>query len=647
MASAREEAQRLIEEGLTVVPAHPIRKHPLVPWAQWQTEDPPDSLVERWLGREFEGANYAIVCGKQLVVIDADSQEAEVWIKENLPFTPRTVKTSRGRHFYFQASPDLEIRNSTNVNAKIDVRGKGGIVIAPGSVHESGAVYTEEVVEGFDGDWRELPPVRQADVSRIEDFNKGSVLLDPSKLGVEEGGVGVSGRNDAAARKAGLLINNGYSLTETIEELLEWNKFNRPPLEREEVIRTARSIMQTHERNEGVREKEKEKQLVEIKEELSHRLEPKPFAIKDFAAIPKREWVYGRHYIRKFLSVTVAGGGTGKTALTMAEAVAMATGRNLLGVETEKRRVWVWNLEDPLEELHRRLAAIMLHYGIDPEEYEESLFVNSGRDDRLMVTQKIGDQIVPTPVVDLLVEFITRCQIDVVIIDPFVATHDINENDNMAMNAVVTQWAVVADRANCAIEIVHHTRKAQAMRSNVSYDDARGASALTDKARHVRRLVKMTPDEARLAGIDESLAWRYTREADSKDNLAPPTTDNSWREMRSIDLPNGDNVGVVEAWSWPDAFSDITVQDLEAVKGRMKEGNWRLDVRSKHWFGNAVAEALELDVLEASVKSKIKQLMEVWLENGQFEIFEMVDAKARRSFSYVRPIWPSEELVPF
>ena len=113
MASAREEAQRLIEEGLTVIPAHPVRKHPLVPWAQWQTEDPPEHLYERWLGQEFEGANYAIVCGKQLVVIDADSQEAEVWIKENLPFTPRTVKTSRGRHFYFQASPDLEIRNST------------------------------------------------------------------------------------------------------------------------------------------------------------------------------------------------------------------------------------------------------------------------------------------------------------------------------------------------------------------------------------------------------------------------------------------------------------------------------------------------------------------------------------------------------
>ena len=640
--SAQEEAQRLIEEGLTVIPAHPIRKHPLVPWAQWQTEDPPDHLYERWLGREFEGANYAIVCGKQLVVIDADSQEAEVWIKENLPFTPRTVKTSRGRHFYFQASPDLEIRNSTNANAKIDVRGKGGIVIAPGSVHESGAVYTEEVVEGFDGDWRELPPVLQTDVLRIEDYNKGGVLLDPSKLGVEEGGVGVSGRNDATARKAGHLIKNGHSLNETIEELLQWNQFNRPPLDREEIIRTARSVMQTHERNEGVREKEKE----ETKEVLKGELEPVAFALSDFSSIPKRDWIYGRHYIRKFLSVTVAAGGTGKTALTLAEAMAMASGRDLLGVETEKKRVWVWNLEDPLEELQRRLAAICIHFGIEPSEYKDHLFVNSGRDSQLVLATQEGNQSVLTPAVDVVTQFIQAYNIDVVMVDPFVSSHRLNENDNTGMDLVVKAWGRIAEEGHCAVELVHHVRKAQAGAS-ASYGDARGASALTDAARHVRRLVKMTPDEARLAGIDESTAWRYTREADSKDNLAPPTTDNSWREMRSIDLPNGDNVGVVEAWAWPDAFSDITVQDLEAVKGRMKEGDWRLDVRSKHWFGNAVAEVLELDVLEASVKSKIKQLMEVWIDNGQFEIFEMVDAKARRSFSYVRPLWSTEELAPF
>ena len=98
--------------------------------------------------------------------------------------------------------------------------------------------------------------------------------------------------------------------------------------------------MQTHERNEGERER-KRKAVSRDKRRALAPTRTETLCNKRFRSHSKREWVYGRHYIRKFLSVTVAGGGTGKTALTMAEAVAMATGRNLLGVETEKRRVWV------------------------------------------------------------------------------------------------------------------------------------------------------------------------------------------------------------------------------------------------------------------------------------------------------------------
>ena len=642
--AARDEAHRLWEEGFTVLPAHPRDKHPLVRWQQWQNEDPPENLVTDWLtSSRWDNCNYAIVCGKQIVVIDADSEEAEVWVKDNLPFTPRTVKTARGRHYYFKSTPGLEVRNSVNADAKIDVRGKGGIVIAPGSVHESGAVYTEEVTPGFDADWRELPPLNQFDLERINSYNnEGNLNFDQSELGVSQGAPGVSGRNDAAARKAGYLIGQGYSVDETIDQLVHWNQYNTPPLTRKELLTTVKSIAQTHERNHP-QELEAPTPVIIEQIELAA---PQPFTITDFASIPKREWVYGRHYIRKFLSVTVAGGGTGKTALTMAEAVAMATGRPLLGVETEKRRVWIWNLEDPLEELHRRLAAIMLHYDIDPDEYAESLFVNSGRDHRLMVTKMIAGEPVHTPVVDQMIEFITRCQIDVVIIDPFVSTHSVQENDNHAIDMVVKQWSKIADKANCAIEIVHHTRKAQQGQRSVSYDDARGASALTDAARHVRRLVKMSPDEAKLADIEESQAWRYTREADSKDNLAPPTSDSSWREMRSVDLPNGDNVGVVEPWEWPDPFSDVTVEDLEAVKSRLKDGEYRLDVRAKNWFGHVVADVLDLATSEAAVKSKIKQLMAVWISNNEFEIYEMAD-KSRRKFTFVRPLFVVSEPAPF
>src|SRR5690606_4620106 len=60
----------------------------------------------------------------------------------------------------------------------------------------------------------------------------------------------------------------------------------------------------------------------------------KPFIPVDPATIPPREWLYGRHLMRKFVSVTVAPGGVGKSSLAIVEAVAMASGKPLLGYST-------------------------------------------------------------------------------------------------------------------------------------------------------------------------------------------------------------------------------------------------------------------------------------------------------------------------
>lgn len=634
---ARQEAHRLIEEGFTVVPVHPQKKIPIVPWAQYQDAEVPNQLYEQWLSDRFNGCNFAIVCGKQIIVIDTDSSEAEVWVRENLPFTQRTVKTARGRHFYFRAIDGLNIRNSTNAEAKIDVRGKGGIVVAPGSTHETGHIYTEEIAIGMDGDWRELPAITQQDLAKIEGYNNPLSLVNAASTGVIEGN-----RNAEACRKAGVLINRGYTEREIVEDLLRWNQHNQPPLETSEIVRTVHGIVQAWNREQA----QKANELKELQADLSHTIAPQPFSLTDFAAIPKRQWIYGRHYIRKFLSVTVAAGGSGKTALTLCEAMAMASGKNLLGTETEKRRVWVWNLEDPLEELQRRLAAICLHYEIDVDDYRDYLFVNSGRDSQLIIAEQDNNQSVLTPAVEVVTEFIQSYNIDVVLVDPFVSSHRLNENDNSGMDLVVKAWGRIAEQGQCAVELVHHVRKAQQGQS-ATYGDARGASALTDAARHVRRLVRMTPDEARLADIPEDQSWRYTREADSKDNLAPPTTDNSWREMRSVELPNGDNVGVVEPWEWPDPFSDVTVHDLEAVKRALKGGTYRFDVRSKDWYGHHMAEVLGMDTDEAAVRNKIKQVMAVWLKNAEFELYEMMDPNTRKEFKYIRPLFETADEVPF
>ncbi|TGN61780.1 hypothetical protein E4L95_09185 [Paracoccus liaowanqingii] len=91
--------------------------------------------------------------------------------------------------------------------------------------------------------------------------------------------------------------------------------------------------------------------------------------MRDPAQIPPRQWLYGRHLIRGFVSLTVAPGGLGKSSLLVAEILAMAAGRPLLGDNpAHPLRVWLWNGEDPSEELQRRIQATCLHFGIEAED---------------------------------------------------------------------------------------------------------------------------------------------------------------------------------------------------------------------------------------------------------------------------------------
>ena len=70
---------------------------------------------------------------------------------------------------------------------------------------------------------------------------------------------------------------------------------------------------------------------------------PTAFKWRDPATLQRRQFVYGTHYIRKFVSTTLAPGGAGKTSLGIVEALAICTGRPLLGravqcVDMEWRR---------------------------------------------------------------------------------------------------------------------------------------------------------------------------------------------------------------------------------------------------------------------------------------------------------------------
>ena len=124
------------------------------------------------------------------------------------------------------------------------------------------------------------------------------------------------------------------------------------------------------------------------------------------------------------MTATIAPGGLGKSTLVTAETLAQVSGKDLLGVAPEGRlRVWLWNLEDPKVETERKIQAVALHYGLTPEDIGDRLFVDSGRDQPLVIATatRTGAMIV-RPVVDALVAEIIRRKIDVIVIDPFVSS---------------------------------------------------------------------------------------------------------------------------------------------------------------------------------------------------------------------------------
>ncbi|MGE7469242.1 AAA family ATPase [Bosea sp. NPDC003192] len=371
-----------------------------------------------------------------------------------------------------------------------------------------------------------------------------------------------------------------------------------------------------------------------------------PFVLMDPSTIPTRKWLYGRHYVRRFVSTTVAPGGLGKSSLGIVEALAMVTARDLLGVRVrEPLRAWLWNGEDPRDELDRRIAAACLHYRISAPDIADRLFVDSGRDLPIRIVEMAAGQrtVVAVPTVQGVEQAIRENEIDLLVIDPFVASHGVPENDNGAIDRVAKTWAGIAERCNCAIELVHHVRKSASGAEGYTVEDARGGSSLIGAVRSARVLNAMSKEEAERAGIEEGHRRLHFRVDDGKSNMAPPLERANWFKMISVGLGNGrglepeDNVGVATAWEMPGVLDSVTADDCERVIAMVRaDPAYRHDSRASNWIGFAIADVLGLDVDRKADREQVNRVLRIWIDNGALAIQRRQDEQ-RKMRSYIIP----------
>lgn len=252
-----EAARAYAERGWSVIPMHAHGKRPLVAWREFQQRRASADEIDRWFER-WPDANVGIVTGRisGLVVVDIDAQHggpdsvaALETLHGALPPTVEALTGGGGRHLYY-AHPGPLVSNRVAMRPGIDLRGDGGCVVGPPSVHPSGRRY--KWVAGRDPGRQTLarPPVHF--------FGRGMSTDPPGhsrsnwrRLVRED--IAPGQRNNTIASLTGHLLRHEIDVDVARELMLAWNRSHcRPPLPDDEVVQVVSSIARLHERTQDV-----------------------------------------------------------------------------------------------------------------------------------------------------------------------------------------------------------------------------------------------------------------------------------------------------------------------------------------------------------------------------------------------------------
>lgn len=225
------------EAGLPVFPLRTRGKEPTTTHGHLDATRDPSKIAEFW--QRHPTANIGLAVPRGLVVVDVDNRDALLQLKaedRHLPATARCA-TGRGLHFYYRTT--AEIHNAVGLLPGVDLRGQGGYVVVPPSIHPSGARYRWEVP---------LSPTSLADApawlieaAAPKPGPRPRPPEDWRELAVE--GVGKGARNNSVASFAGHLLRREVDPFVVLHLLLAWNATScRPPLPEREVARTVDSI---------------------------------------------------------------------------------------------------------------------------------------------------------------------------------------------------------------------------------------------------------------------------------------------------------------------------------------------------------------------------------------------------------------------
>jgi len=577
--------------GFPVFPLVVNGKTPLYEgtWYEDATTDP-DTIRAMWTDpvlRRERNYNIGMDCTGR-VVYDVDVKEGKDGINQYAQmggtYDTLVVQTpTGGYHCYFEGPDSANVQDMFGEDGGIDVRSHHGYVVAPGSTID-GVAY--EVVNDVDPIWitPELEAPLKDPYERRESSVEGSLdseaSIDAGRRFLESAPVAIEGDHgdETTFKTAARLVREFALSVPTAYELMaeHWNERCLPPWQLDELLEKVENAASYGTADLGRLDPSVAFRTVSV--------EPPPtvFQQKDIGfgnavsafSIPPRPWMLDRILMQRDLTLLLAPGAAGKSSVSLAIAAHMAMGENFGPYKCHGAcKSIVYNGEDDTDEQSRRLYAVCLSYGFDYATVNSQIMLLSGDDLEMKLVVPQGRTAVANEVmVNQIIEIASDPDVGLVIYDPLVDLHDVDEGDNPQMNTVMRTMKHIAREANVSSLILHHTTKAGSSKQEDrigNMDIARGASGIVYKSRIAFTLLNASHQDAEDYGFQEHERNEWVRLDDAKMQYTLASTQATWFHKEGMKIPNGDVVGVLKLTEMKKNTNRLRVRIAELLIGEM------------------------------------------------------------------------------
>ena len=460
---------------------------------------------------DFNKCNAGIACGpaSNVIVLDIDDHdEFPAWLSENgieeKFWDTFTVKSGgKSLHLYF-AYPDdgikyrcRGIRGSHNQTV-FDIKGLGGQVIAPGSIHVSGKAYTV---------FKNMPispaPQWVLDLASKNDNSRVLIAKDDrlqfNAIDHPQRQVNIFKLNIPAEQKVNILQPHAVG-TRSEAEMSAICSLVRAKVRDEDICSIFEDprypIGEKHRETRGDRFKRLQDQIEKAKRLTASSSDGcKSFKVISLGEIMARNkqlefLVEGLWTVHDTLMI-FGNGGVGKSLLAfkLARQLADPQPQGFLGMFAVKKKCKVLFLQSEVSEAgynNRREHMLEQNFSADYD-YGNILFVTSEHDDIMISGDFNEDNFFRN--IKLTIEEYTP---DVLVIDPLISFHNEDENANTPMRRLLDRIKLLGHETKTSILIVHHSGKSA---QGTNYSGGRGASSIGDWASSSIELKRIGSEE--------------------------------------------------------------------------------------------------------------------------------------------------------